>query len=364
MNCVTTSSFMINIKGNFHGFFFQGKRGLRQGCPLSPYLFTLVMEVFNLMLKRSIRENVGFKYHWRCGTQKITHLCFADDLMLFCPGNIGSIRIIKKVMDEFVGAAGLIPNLSKSHIFFGNVKEPLKRRILDVLPFVEGKLPMKYLGIPLLNDQGSYAEKVQKCREELDKVQIELDNDPYNGDLRSEEGFYLQAFLNASIEEEKILKQRAKVQWLKEGDCKSAYFHKVVKGNINRNKVETIMDNDGKWKESDEAFKQIVKYFNDFLGVDRNVRPIISPKDLFENKLTHVQALNMVKEITCDEIKAALFDIDEDKALGSDGYTSKFFKGAWVIVGDDFCKAVKEFFLKKKILKEINAIAIALVPKV
>ncbi|CAH1444098.1 unnamed protein product [Lactuca virosa] len=133
---------MININGNFHGF-FQGKRGLRQGCPLSPYLFTLVMEVFNLMLKRSIRENASFKYHWRYSAQKITHLCFADDLMLFCHGNTGSIRIVKKAMDEFAGTAGLIPNLSKSHIFFGNVKEPLNRRILDVLPFVEGKFPMK-----------------------------------------------------------------------------------------------------------------------------------------------------------------------------------------------------------------------------
>ncbi|CAH1447585.1 unnamed protein product [Lactuca virosa] len=206
----------------------------------------------------------------------------------------------------------------------------------------------------------------KKCRnaEELDRVQTELDKDPFNGDLRSEEGFYLQAFLNASKEEEKFLKQRAKVQWLKEGDSNSAYFHKVVRGKININIVETIMGNDGNWKEGDEACKQIVKYFSDFLGVDSDVSPIINPEDLFENKLNQDQAFDMVKEVTCEEIKAAVFDIDDDKAPGPDGYTSKFFKAAWVIVGDDFCKAVKEFFCKEKILKEINATAIALVPKV
>ena len=216
----------------------------------------------------------------------------------------------------------------------------------------------------LLFGQGSYAGKVQKCREDLDRVQTDLDKDPNNGDLRSEEGLYMQAFLNACKEEEMVLKQRAKVQWLKERDSNSAYFHKVVRGKINKNRVETILGNDGNWKEGDEAYKQIVNYFSGYLGVDSEVCPINNPEDLFENKLNQEQALDIVKEITCEEIKAAVFDIDDDKAPGPDGYSSKFFKAAWVIVGEDFCKAVKEFFCKKKILKEINATAIALVPKV
>ncbi|CAH1428815.1 unnamed protein product [Lactuca virosa] len=171
MNCVSTSSFMININGNFHGF-FQGKRGLRQGCPLSPYLFTLVMEVFNLILKRCIRENEGFKYHWRCHAQNLTHLCFADDLMLFCHGNSRSIKIIKDAMDEFAGVAGLIPNLATSHIFFGNVREPLKKSILDILPFVEGKFPMKYLGIPLICTRLFKRD----CKSLVEKVKLRVNN--------------------------------------------------------------------------------------------------------------------------------------------------------------------------------------------
>nr|KAJ0184832.1 hypothetical protein LSAT_V11C900454780 [Lactuca sativa] len=216
----------------------------------------------------------------------------------------------------------------------------------------------------LLTSHGNFAEKVSKCREELCRVQECLDLDPCNEELRLEEGIYLQSFLNASREEESYLKQRAKVHWLKEGDSNSAYFHKVVKGKINRNRIETILDGNGNWKEGDEAFKVIVDYFGEFLGVEHGVVPIIRPEDLDFRKLDNQQALDMIKEVTDEEIKAALFDIDDDKAPGPDGFSSKFFKKAWMIVGSDFCFAVKEFFLSKKILKEVNATVIALVPKV
>ncbi|GKG02589.1 RNA-directed DNA polymerase, eukaryota, reverse transcriptase zinc-binding domain protein, partial [Tanacetum coccineum] len=59
----------------------------------------------------------------------------------------------------------------------------------------------------------------------------------------------------------------------------------------------------------------------------------------------------------------AMFDIDDNKAPGPDGFTAKFFKKAWHIVGSDVCNAVKEFFVKGKLLGEMNATLITLVPK-
>ncbi|XP_052627262.1 uncharacterized protein LOC128133760 [Lactuca sativa] len=165
MSCVSTPSYMLSINGTFHGF-FEGKRGLRQGCPLSPYLFTLVMEIFNLIIQRRIRNEKMFKYHWSCKKQKITHLCFADDLMIFCHGNKASARVVKEALDEFAGVAGLLPNLAKSHIFFGNVKDNIKNKILRTLSFVEGKLPMRYLGLPLISTRLF----IKYCKRLVDKV--------------------------------------------------------------------------------------------------------------------------------------------------------------------------------------------------
>ncbi|KAL0420609.1 UNVERIFIED_CONTAM: LINE-1 reverse transcriptase [Sesamum latifolium] len=63
--CVTTPSFSVCLNGSPHGF-FRGARGLRQGDPMSPYLFVLVMEVLNLILQQIIEQDGGFTYHGRC----------------------------------------------------------------------------------------------------------------------------------------------------------------------------------------------------------------------------------------------------------------------------------------------------------
>jgi len=71
----------------------------------------------------------------------------------------------------------------------------------------------------------------------------------------------------------------------------------------------------------------------------------------------------LVNAISVQEIKEALFDIEDDKALGPDGYSACFFKKAWSIVGDQFCQAILEFFSSGNLLKQINHLAIVLIPK-
>nr|GEU71745.1 hypothetical protein [Tanacetum cinerariifolium] len=124
------------------------------------------MEVLNLMIKRNIDANPQFKYHWKCKDLKITHLCFADDLMLLCHGDSKSVAILKKSLDEFGSVSGLFPSFPKSTVFFGNVKEISKNKILKVMPFIEGKLPVRYLGVPLLSKR----LYVNDCSMLVDKV--------------------------------------------------------------------------------------------------------------------------------------------------------------------------------------------------
>lgn len=132
MTCISESRFSMNVNGELHGF-FKGARGLRQGDPISPYIFTLVMEVFNLIMKRSVHDEGNFKYHLGCKGIKLTHLCFAYDLLLVCHGDVNTVKILKKSLNEFSEIYWLLPNMSKSTIFFGGVDKKISTDILGII---------------------------------------------------------------------------------------------------------------------------------------------------------------------------------------------------------------------------------------
>ncbi|GJW78224.1 RNA-directed DNA polymerase, eukaryota, reverse transcriptase zinc-binding domain protein [Tanacetum coccineum] len=144
----------------------RGGRGLRQGDPISPYLFTLVMEVFTLILKHRIIQNPNFKYHDGCKEIKLTHLCFANDLLVMCYGNVDSVMVVKEALDIFSSVSGLKPNMRKSTIFFVNVDVGEKRKLMDIMSFQEGRFPMRYLGAPLINKRLGRND----CKQLIDKV--------------------------------------------------------------------------------------------------------------------------------------------------------------------------------------------------
>ncbi|KAL2252819.1 UNVERIFIED_CONTAM: hypothetical protein Sindi_0076600 [Sesamum indicum] len=155
--CVTTTAFSIGLNGNPHGF-FAGARGLRQGDPLSPYLFVLVMEVLHLGLLQLIEQDLQFSYHWKCEPAKVFQLGFADDLLLFCRADLNSLRTLKRGLDRFAEWSGLRLNVQKSHVIISRLAQGWKDQILTIMGFQEGQLPMRYLGLPLLSSRLSISD--------------------------------------------------------------------------------------------------------------------------------------------------------------------------------------------------------------
>ncbi len=128
--CVTTANYSLNINGEPTGY-IKGHRGLRQGDPLSSYLFVIVMEVLTCILKEKAMLP-DFQFHWRCSKTKTINLCFADDLMIFCKGEVKSVTHIRTALQEFESLSGLSPSPGKSSVFFSGVQHSTRIDILQI----------------------------------------------------------------------------------------------------------------------------------------------------------------------------------------------------------------------------------------
>ncbi|CAK8530499.1 unnamed protein product [Lathyrus sativus] len=145
MTTVTTVSYRFNINGLYTDR-INSRRGIRQGDPLSPLLFVIIMEYLSRLLLK-MQRNPKFNHHAKCERLQITHLTFADDLLLFSRGDYVSVEILYLTLNKFLDSTGLKINPSKSRMYFGNVSATVKCDILQLTSYNEGSFPFRYLGI-------------------------------------------------------------------------------------------------------------------------------------------------------------------------------------------------------------------------
>jgi hypothetical protein len=148
--CISSVQFSVLVNGSPEGF-FSCSRGLRQGDPLSPLLFLLVMEVLSRMLRKV--EEEGLIQGFRAGSNAvdglcISHLLYADDTILFCDADPDQLLYVRMVLTCFEAVTGLRVNMAKSEMVpIGEVQNISD--LADSLCCHIGGFPLSYLGMPL-----------------------------------------------------------------------------------------------------------------------------------------------------------------------------------------------------------------------
>jgi hypothetical protein len=148
MCCVETVSFSVRVNGNYSDI-FKPSRGIRQGDPISPYLFLIGAEGFSCMLKyngaghlsRGVR--VGIHCPW------ISHLLFADDCMVFTQATSAGANRLKEILERYRTGSGQMVNTNKSAIFFSaNTEYDMKQTFHQGTEISTEALIEKYSGLP------------------------------------------------------------------------------------------------------------------------------------------------------------------------------------------------------------------------
>ena len=149
MSSISTSSISIIFNEGALDAFLPS-RGIRQGNPLSLYLFILCMEVLGVLIEGKCREKLWNPVKASQGGPAFSHLFFVNDLMLFAKADRKNCVAIKDVLDSFCDLSGQKISGENTRVYFSpNVGQRMRNDICDVLGFRSTPNLRKYLGLPI-----------------------------------------------------------------------------------------------------------------------------------------------------------------------------------------------------------------------
>ncbi|KAL5550058.1 hypothetical protein UlMin_000234 [Ulmus minor] len=169
MTCCSTVSMNVMLNGSVFQS-FRPARGLRQGDPLSPYIFILCMKVLSRITNKRVDAGYikGFKLAW--GVLPLNHLLFVDDVFLFGKATRREASQFKECLDTFCLWSGQSFNSHKSNIFFSkNTNRDLEGSISDIIQFERIPILSHYLGLPLF-----HSNKINDFSYIVDKLDSKL----------------------------------------------------------------------------------------------------------------------------------------------------------------------------------------------
>ena len=119
MECVTTVRYTIRFNGQLLDS-FTPTRGIRQGDPLSPYLFLFVADGLSCLIRKEIENNSLREFHICRRAPGISHLLFADDSLLFFEASVNQASVIKSILNRYEKGTGQLVSLGKCSVLFGD----------------------------------------------------------------------------------------------------------------------------------------------------------------------------------------------------------------------------------------------------
>ena len=148
MSCVTSVSYSIMINGAPKGY-IKPERGLRQGDPLSPYLFLICAEGLSALMRKAERDRMIRGVSICRAGPRISHLFFADDSIIFCRAKLSECNALQNILTLYGKASGQLVNGDKTALFFSHNTPSYLRA--DISGFFGTTLTTKfekYLGLP------------------------------------------------------------------------------------------------------------------------------------------------------------------------------------------------------------------------
>jgi hypothetical protein len=159
-------------------------------------------------------------------------------------------------------------------------------------------------------------------------------------------------------------RQRSRVQWLAEGDRNTRFFHLRASKRKKKNRICRLKRPDGNYAEADQEMADMTTAFYENLYTSEGVENMNEVINVIPTKVTAEMNNMLLKQISGDEVKAALFQMFPTKAPGPDGFPAHFFQTHWDLCGTEVTQAVLRVLKGEDDMREINQTFVVLIPKV
>jgi hypothetical protein len=172
MECISTVTYSVIVNGQPVGN-IRPSRGLRQGDPLSPYLFLLCAEVLSSQLNQAERVGLLTGVPTSPKGPRLNHLFFVDDSLLFCKANINEWQVLSGLLEMYEEASGQWLNKDKTWVFFSrNTCTEIREALSHMIGIPASRRYNHYLGLPALVGRS----RIREFQNIVDRVKRRLND--------------------------------------------------------------------------------------------------------------------------------------------------------------------------------------------
>eukprot|EP00253_Pinus_taeda_P001936 PITA_01936 len=213
---------------------------------------------------------------------------------------------------------------------------------------------------------GDIFKEKTRIEEKLEQIHKDWASRHNNEEYAEQERNLTHQWHERCKQEETIWKQKSRIQWLKEGEQNTKFFHRSALDYRSANKILEIKNKEGEpLKNHHDISARLREHFNSIaqephLDREEAIKELLKaiPKSINSD-----QNWALCREITLGEVEEAVNSMPNDKAPGPDGFTINFYKACWHIIKQEVWDVVEDSRRSGSILKSINSTFIALIPK-